>query len=90
VHQFSPSSDAIISASELTQLPRFIRFSKSALKIVYAAIFISFLYNVVGLSFAVSGQLSPLFAAILMPLSSVSVVIFTSVNVMISGKRRGL
>ncbi|MCU4158032.1 heavy metal translocating P-type ATPase metal-binding domain-containing protein [Carboxylicivirga sp. A043] len=90
VHQFSPSSDAIISASELTQLPRFIRFSKSALKIVYAAIFISFLYNVIGLSFAVSGQLSPLFAAVLMPLSSVSVVVFTSVNVMISGKRRGL
>ncbi|MBK3515725.1 heavy metal translocating P-type ATPase [Carboxylicivirga marina] len=90
VHQFSPSSDAIISASELMYLPRFMRFSKSVLKIVYAAIFISFLYNVLGLSFAVSGQLSPLFAAILMPLSSVSVVVFTSVSVMISGKRRGL
>jgi len=90
VHQFSPSSDAIISASELMQLPRFIRFAKSALRIVYAAILISFMYNVVGLSFAVSGMLSPLFAAILMPLSSVSVVVFTSVSVMLSGKRRGL
>lgn len=90
VHQFSPSSDAIISASELMRLPQFMQFSKSALRIVYAAIGISFLYNIVGLSFAVSGNLSPLFAAILMPLSSVSVVVFTSIGVMISGKRKGL
>ncbi|TRX71341.1 heavy metal translocating P-type ATPase metal-binding domain-containing protein [Carboxylicivirga sp. M1479] len=90
VHQFSPSSDAIISASELMHLPKFIRFSRSALKIVYVAIIISFLYNVVGLSFAVSGRLSPLFAAILMPLSSVSVVVFTSISVMLSGRRKGL
>jgi Cu+-exporting ATPase len=66
------------------------RFSKSALRIVYAAIAISFVYNIVGISFAVSGNLSPLFAAILMPLSSVSVVVFTSIGVMLSGKRRGL
>ncbi|MBR8535474.1 heavy metal translocating P-type ATPase metal-binding domain-containing protein [Carboxylicivirga sediminis] len=90
VHQFSPSSDAIISAGELKYLPRFISFSRASLKIVYASIIISFLYNVVGLSFAVSGQLSPLFAAILMPLSSVSVVVYTSVSVMMAGKRRGL
>ncbi|MCT4644182.1 MAG: heavy metal translocating P-type ATPase metal-binding domain-containing protein [Carboxylicivirga sp.] len=90
VHQFSPSSDAIISASELMRLPVFMRFSKSALRIVYAAIAISFVYNIVGISFAVSGNLSPLFAAILMPLSSVSVVVFTSIGVMLSGKRRGL
>ncbi|WP_439185451.1 heavy metal translocating P-type ATPase [Carboxylicivirga taeanensis] len=90
IHQFSPSSDAIISARALRDLPRFISFSKAALRIVYASIIISFLYNVVGLSFAVSGQLSPLFAAVLMPLSSVSVVVFTSVSVMLSGKKRKL
>ncbi len=90
VHQFSPSSDAIISAAELKHLPRFINFSKAALRIVYASILISFLYNVVGLSFAVAGQLSPLFAAVLMPLSSVSVVVFTSISVMLAGKKRAL
>ncbi|WP_430809930.1 MULTISPECIES: heavy metal translocating P-type ATPase [unclassified Carboxylicivirga] len=90
VHQFSPSSDAIISADALKDLPRFINFSKAALKIVYASIVISFLYNVVGLSFAVTGHLSPLFAAVLMPLSSVSVVVFTSVSVMLAGRRRRL
>ena len=90
VYQFSPSSDVIIRANDLVYLPRFIRFSKSALKIVYAAIIISFIYNVVGLSFAVSGNLSPLFAAVLMPLSSVSVVVFTSISVMMSAKKRNL
>ncbi len=90
VHQFSPSSDAIISAAELRHLPRFMNFSRKALNIVYASIMISFAYNVVGLSFAVSGQLSPLFAAVLMPLSSVSVVVFTSLSVMMIGKRHGL
>jgi len=90
VYQFSPASDAIIRASELVRLPAFIKFSKAALKIVYMAIFISFLYNIIGLSFAVSGHLSPLFAAVLMPLSSVSVVVFTSLSVMVSAKQRRL
>nr|WP_321451946.1 heavy metal translocating P-type ATPase metal-binding domain-containing protein [uncultured Carboxylicivirga sp.] len=87
VYQFSPSSDAIISASKLVELPCFIRFSKMAKKIVYVAILISFLYNVVGMSFAVSGQLSPLLAAVLMPLSSASVVVFTSLSVMATAKK---
>ncbi len=90
VYQFSPSSDAIISADALVKLPLFMRFAKSALRVVYAAIGISFLYNVVGLYFAVTGQLSPLFAAILMPLSSASVVVFTSLMVMGAAKRQGL
>lgn len=90
VYQFSPSSDAIINASELVHLPKFIKFSRSAKKVVYTAILISFLYNVIGLYYAVSGQLSPLFAAILMPLSSASVVIFTSLSVMMLAKKRRL
>ncbi len=90
VYQFSPASDAIIGAAELKLLPAFIKFSKAALKIVYIAILISLLYNVVGLSFAVTGHLSPLFAAVLMPLSSVSVVVFTSLSVMLSAKKRKL
>jgi len=90
VYQFSPSSDAIINASELVRLPKFIRFARSAKKIVYLAISISFLYNVIGMYYAVTGQLSPLFAAILMPLSSASVVVFTSLSVMLVAKKRQL
>jgi Cu+-exporting ATPase len=39
---------------------------------------ISFLYNIVGFGFAVRGTLSPLISAILMPLSSISVILFAT------------
>jgi Cu+-exporting ATPase len=48
---------------------------------------ISFLYNVVGLTAAVLGEMSPLFAAILMPLSSISVVAFTSLSTWLRSRK---
>jgi len=51
---------------------------------------ISFFYNVIGLSFAVQGTLSPVIAAILMPLSSISVVVFTTLSTNLTAKRKGL
>lgn len=78
VFSFSPASDAILEAKQFFRLPRFITYSKSSLKIVYASFVLSFLYNVFGLSFAVSGHLSPIIAAILMPISSVTVVAFVT------------
>jgi Cu+-exporting ATPase len=56
------------------------------MRIVYAGFGISFLYNLVGLSFAVQGNLSPIVAAILMPISSVSVVVFASFSVSLRAK----
>jgi len=50
---------------------------------------ISVLYNVVGLAFAVSGTLSPLVAAVLMPLSSITVVAFTTIAVRVVGRNIG-
>ena len=75
---FTPASDAIMTSGALKFLPKFIRFSKTAHRIVIAAFTISFIYNILGLSFAVTGRLSPLIAAILMPLSSISVVVFAT------------
>ena len=40
---------------------------------------LSLLYNVVGLSFAVTGKLEPLVAAIIMPLSTVTIISFVTV-----------
>jgi Cu+-exporting ATPase len=77
ISAFTPASDAILDAGRFTYLPVFMRFSKSSIKIIWASFFISFLYNVIGLFFAVQGTLSPLIAAILMPISSISVVLFT-------------
>lgn len=73
---FSPSSDVIVDAENVTLLPQVLTFAKKAKKIVYWSFGISFTYNLVGLFFAVQGKLSPLVCAILMPVSSVTVMVF--------------
>lgn len=78
INVFTPACDAIIDAKKLTALNQFIDVAKSGKKIIKWAFFFSFLYNMVGLYFAVTGQLTPIIAAILMPLSSISIVAFTS------------
>lgn len=75
--QFSPSSDAILAASEINQLPSFIKYCKSGISVVKGSFIFSSMYNAFGLSFAVQGLFSPVFAAILMPISSITVVLFS-------------
>lgn len=77
----TPASDAILDAHAIVRLPHFLRMARRARRIVVASLLISLCYNVTGVSFAVSGQLTPLIAAILMPLSSVSVVGFVTIAV---------
>jgi Cu+-exporting ATPase len=79
IYQFSPASDAILDARRLYLLDKFLVFSKKATGIVWAAFVISFLYNLVGLSFAFMGKLTPLVSSILMPISSITVVTFITV-----------
>jgi Cu+-exporting ATPase len=90
VNNFSPGSDAILDGRSLRKLPAFLKFSKDALHIVYISFCISLTYNVVGLSYAVSGKLSPLVAAILMPLSTFTIISFTSVATHLAARRRKL
>lgn len=78
ITHFTPASDAILEAAELPNLDRFVRFAKISVRIVIAGLAISMLYNVVGLSFAVQGKLAPIVCAVLMPLSSVTVVVFST------------
>lgn len=75
---FTPSSDVIMEASMLPKLIQFIAFAKASKNIVLLSFGLSFLYNCVGLYFSIGGMLSPLVAAILMPLSSISVMLFTT------------
>ena len=85
---FSPACDAILHAEELPRLPQFLRYARESLKVVKVSFILSFLYNLVGLSFAVSGHLSPLIAAILMPVSSITVVAFATSATYLLAKRR--
>jgi len=87
VNVFTPSSDGIIKASEIIRLDRFLETARRSRQVIYAAFGLAFLYNVVGLSFAVSNRLTPLIAAILMPLSSITVVIFVTAATWWVGKR---
>jgi Cu+-exporting ATPase len=76
-NNFTPASDAIMDAKQLSGLYRFIRLCRANKQIVIASFILSILYNIVGLSFAVQGVLSPLIAAILMPASSLSILLVT-------------
>lgn len=75
---FTPACDGILAGENLVQLDKFIDLSKSSSMILKIAFGISFFYNAIALSFAVTGHLTPLVAAILMPVSSISVVGFSS------------
>lgn len=73
---FSPASDVILEADQLARLPALLTFARRSVQVVYASFAFSILYNAAGLTFAARGWLSPLVSAILMPLSSFSVVSF--------------
>ena len=79
VNVFSPACDAILDAGKLTWLARFLKLSQQSIGIIKLSFLLSLCYNVVGLYFAVTGQLKPVIAAILMPLSSISIVVFTTI-----------
>lgn len=78
---FTPSCDGVLQGNKLASLDKFLHLAKSAVRIVKSGFVLSFLYNSIALGFAVTGHLTPLIAAILMPLSSMSVVVFTTVSV---------
>lgn len=76
-NNFTPSSDGILEADALPRLNTFIRLCQANKRIVMTAFIVSILYNIAGLYFATTGQLSPMIAAILMPCSSISILLIT-------------
>jgi len=78
INNFSPGCDGILDGTAFEKLPQFIRQAKDAVKVIRMSFVISILYNMAGLFFAVQGLLSPLIAAILMPLSTVTIILFTT------------
>ncbi|TAI47124.1 heavy metal translocating P-type ATPase [Flagellimonas allohymeniacidonis] len=87
INVFSPASDGILDASALTKLPAFIGLSRKSIQVIKISFLLSLCYNVIGLYFAVTGQLEPVIAAILMPLSSISIVVFTTLWTNILGRQ---
>lgn len=79
VNVFSPACDAILEASQFEKLHYFLKLSKKAMRVIKMSFGLSLLYNVVGLTFAITANLKPLVAAIIMPLSTVTIVSFVTV-----------
>ncbi|MEM9050894.1 MAG: heavy metal translocating P-type ATPase metal-binding domain-containing protein [Bacteroidota bacterium] len=80
VFRFAPASDAILASEGFSRLPQFFKYSKEVVKTVRLSFLLSFLYNTIGLYFAVQGVLTPVIAAILMPISSITVVGFVTLR----------
>ncbi len=87
---FTPSSDGILKGDRVEDLDKFLRLAKHSVVILKAGFAISFVYNAIALTFAVTGYLTPLVAAILMPISSISVVSFASLAVRIAARHEKL
>ncbi|MGF1926216.1 MAG: HAD-IC family P-type ATPase, partial [Bacteroidia bacterium] len=78
VNNFTPGCDAILKGSSLSDLPNFYQLSKDGLKIIKISFAIAISYNCIGLYYAVQGTLYPLVAAVLMPISTITIISFTT------------
>ncbi len=87
---FTPACDGILDADKLSLLDRFLRMAKQSRHVIVAAYALALVYNVVGLAYAVTGNLSPLVSAILMPISSITIVLFSTLITRRVAQREGL
>ena len=87
VNVFSPACDGILDASKFKDITTFLSLSQKGITIIKYAFIFSLVYNLIGLGFAITGNLKPVVAAILMPLSSISIVAFTTLATYLIGKK---
>jgi Cu+-exporting ATPase len=77
INNFSPACDAVLEGRSFHLLPQFIALAKDGAKIIRWNLLIAASYNALGLYFAVQGNLKPLIAALLMPLSTLTILSFS-------------
>jgi Cu+-exporting ATPase len=87
---FSPACDAVLDSDKFTDLNKYIELSSKSVKIIKATFIISFLYNIIAVSLSANGMITPLNAAILMPVSSVFIMLFCMVAAYFTAKRKKL
>jgi Cu+-exporting ATPase len=78
VYHFSPACDAILESGKFHRLGDFLKFTKTSMKIIRLSFVLSFMYNTLGITLAAMGYFTPVISAILMPVSSVTVVLFVT------------
>ena len=87
VNVFSPACDGILDAKFFNKLPKLLTISNKTMTIIKTSFILAFCYNVIGLYFALTGVLTPIIAAILMPVSSISIVIFVTIMTNLAAKK---
>ena len=75
-NNFTPASDIILSADQFEEIPGFLKSIRHLHFSLFGAFALALMYNLIGLAYAVSGELSPVVAAILMPISSISIMLY--------------
>lgn len=89
-NNFTPAADAILEGKKLNNLQKLIALCAKGKTIIKICFGFSVIYNLVGIFFAVQGILSPLMAAILMPASTLTIVLLTYLISNGAAKRLGL
>lgn len=84
---FFPACDVLVTAPALSSFPRLLQFIKASRWVIIISFAFSLVYNVIGLYYAITAQLSPLTAAILMPSSSFTMLIMTWILTAIIARR---
>ena len=85
-NNFSPACDGIVDAKQFENIHSLMRYSRISMQIIVASYVISLLYNAIGVSLAVRGTMSPIVAAILMPISSVTIISFSTLASYLTGR----
>ncbi len=78
VNNFTPACDAIFNAKNIGSFNSLLELARASNTVIRVSFIVSIIYNVVGLYFAMQGLMRPVVAAVLMPCSTLSIVIISS------------
>lgn len=70
----APASDMIIPATHVHRIGSLIRYARALRGVITAALWFTMIYNVCALTIAITGNLTPVITAIMMPVSSLLVI----------------
>jgi Cu+-exporting ATPase len=90
INNFTPACDAILDAKQFSKLPALLAFARTGQRVIAMSFVISILYNIVGLSIAMQGLMNPMIAAILMPTSTLSIVLISTGLTQVRARMMGL
>ncbi|MFM1961888.1 MAG: hypothetical protein RLZZ172_733 [Bacteroidota bacterium] len=78
---FTPACDGILAGDELPKLHQLLQLAYASKKLVGTGFTLSIAYNLIGMFFSTQALLSPMIAAILMPASTISIILLSYLSV---------